>query len=105
MTDGAIHGVEQQSLLDGLVPLVALPMLFASALALFGLDALDGPIQVALLVCCGVAALIAMKNGRPFSKVQEAGRGAVASVSGTIFIHCALGRVAPGFNEPSEEAS
>ena len=51
------------SLLDALLPLITLAVLIAGALALFGLDALDGPIQVALVLCCAVAALIAMKNG------------------------------------------
>ena len=91
MTNGVNHGVKPPSLLDALVPLVALAVLIASALALFGLDALDGPIQVALLMCCAVAALIAMKNGHSFSTVQEAGRGAVASVSSAIFILFAVG--------------
>ncbi|MBA2952215.1 Na+/H+ antiporter NhaC [Nocardioides sp. MAH-18] len=83
--------VRQPSLADALIPLVALATLIAGALALFGLDALDGPIQVALLVCCGVAALVAMKNGHPFSAVQEASRGAVASVTSAIFILFAVG--------------
>jgi NhaC family Na+:H+ antiporter len=68
-----------------------LAALIASALALFGLDALDGPIQVALLLCCAVAALIAMKNGHSFTAVQEASRGAIASVTSAIFILFAVG--------------
>ncbi|HEX5087135.1 MAG TPA: Na+/H+ antiporter NhaC [Nocardioides sp.] len=79
------------SLADAIVPLVVLAALIASALALFGLDALDGPIQVALLLCCAVAALIAMKNGHSFTAVQEAGRGAIASVTSAIFILFAVG--------------
>ena len=67
--------VREPSLADALVPLGVLAVLIAGALALFGLDALDGPIQVALLLCCAVAALIAMKNGHPFAAVQEAGQG------------------------------
>ena len=51
-------------------PLVAVAALIAGALALFGLDALDGPIQVALLLCCALAALIAMKNGHGFTAVE-----------------------------------
>lgn len=79
------------SLADAIVPLVVLAALIASALALFGLDALDGPIQVALLLCCAVAALIAMKNGHSFTAVQEASRGAIASVTSAIFILFAVG--------------
>jgi NhaC family Na+:H+ antiporter len=73
------------------VPLVLLAVLIGGALALFGLDALDGPIQVALLLCCAVAALIAIKNGHTFTAVQEASRGAIASVTSAIFILFAVG--------------
>jgi hypothetical protein len=37
--------VRAPSLLDALIPLVALAVLIAGSLALFGMDALDGPIQ------------------------------------------------------------
>ena len=69
------------SLFDALIPLVALAVLIAGSLALFGLGALDGPIQVALIVCCAVASLIALKNGHRWALVQEfwpAGPPAVA---------------------------
>ena len=56
--------VKRPSLLDAVVPLVALAVLIACALALFGLDALDGPIQVALLMCCGIAALFRAEFAR-----------------------------------------
>ena len=91
MTGAESRQIREPSLADALIPLVTLAALIAGALALFGLDALDGPVQVALLLCCGVAALIAMKNGHPFSSVQEAGRGAVASVTSAIFILFAVG--------------
>lgn len=81
----------QPSLTDALIPLGALALLIAGSLALFGLDALDGPIQVALLLACAVAALIAMKNGHRFEAVQEAGKGAIASVTSAVFILLAVG--------------
>src|SRR4051795_1171421 len=86
-----IAAVGEPSLSDALIPLIALAGLIASSLALFGLDALDGPIQVALLLCCAVAALIAMKNGHSFAAVQEAGQGAFASVTSAVFILLAVG--------------
>jgi NhaC family Na+:H+ antiporter len=84
-------GLRSPSVTDALVPLGVLAVLIAGALALFGLDALDGPIQVALLLCCAVAALIAMKNGHEFTAIQAAGRGALASVTSAIFILLAVG--------------
>ena len=61
MANESSTGVKRPSLLDAVVPLVAL------------------------------AVLIAMKNGHSFSTVQEAGRGAVASVTSAIFILLAVG--------------
>src|SRR6187551_970385 len=83
--------VRVPTLADALIPLVTLALLIAGALALFGLDALDGPIQVALVMCCAVAALIAMKNGHQFAEVQEAGKAALASVTSAIFTLFAVG--------------
>ena len=79
------------SLLDAILPLVTLALLIGGSIALFGLDALDGPIQVALVLCAMVAALIAMKNGRSFEEVQHAAQGSVASVTSAIFILLAVG--------------
>jgi Na+:H+ antiporter, NhaC family len=83
--------LREPSLVDALLPLATLALLIAGSIALFGLDALDGPIQVALVLCCAVAALIAMKNGYEFGAVQEAARGAVSSVTSAIFILLAVG--------------
>lgn len=79
------------SLLDALVPLVCLALLIGGALLLFGLDALDGPIQVALVLCVMVAALVAMKNGHTWEEVQVAAQGSLASITGAIFILLAVG--------------
>ncbi|MGY0536505.1 Na+/H+ antiporter NhaC [Nocardioides sp. YJ-D4] len=91
MSKERVVGGRQPSLIDPLLPLAALALLIGGALTLFGLDALDGPIQVALLLCCAMAALIAMKNGHDFAAVQETGRGALASVTSAIFILLAVG--------------
>lgn len=54
------------SIADSLTPLIAMVLLIASSLLIFGLDALDGPIQVALVASCLVAAAVALKNGHPW---------------------------------------
>ena len=51
--------VHQPSLMDAIVPLVTFAVPIGGSLLLFGLDALDGPIQVALTLCVLTAALIA----------------------------------------------
>jgi Na+:H+ antiporter, NhaC family len=91
LEDDAGRHVREPSLADAVVPLVALAVLIGGSLALFGLDALDGPIQVALVVCVMVVALIAMKNGHSWQAVEKAGQGALASITSAVFILLAVG--------------
>ena len=86
------------SLADAVVPLVTLIVLVAGSLALFGLDALDGPIQVALLLCCMVVALIALKNKHPWDRVQAAGQSALGSITSAVFILLAVGALIGTWN-------
>jgi NhaC family Na+:H+ antiporter len=85
------RAVREPSLADAIIPLVALAALIGSSLALFGLDALDGPIQVALVFCVMIAGAIAMKNGHSWEDVQKAGQGALASITSAVFILLAVG--------------
>ncbi len=90
--------IRQPSVADAAVPLVVLAVLVAGSLALFGLDALDGPIQVALVLCCAVAALIGLKNGHSWAAVQESGQGALSSITSAIFILLAVGALIGTWN-------
>ena len=86
------------SVLDAVIPLVVLALLIAASLSLFGLAALDGPIQVALVLCCAMAGLIGMKNGHTWETVQEAGQGALASITSAIFILLSVGALIGSWN-------
>ncbi|TYP81162.1 Na+/H+ antiporter NhaC [Blastococcus xanthinilyticus] len=86
------------SLVDVVVPLAALAVLIAGCLLLFGLDALDGPLQVALVMCAAIAALIALKNGHRWEEVQSAGQEAIASVTSAMFILLAVGALIGTWN-------
>ncbi|MFC7484694.1 Na+/H+ antiporter NhaC family protein [Luedemannella flava] len=83
--------VREPSLADALIPLVSLAGLIAGSLALFGLDALDGPIQVALILCVLVAALIGMRNGHTWADVERAARAAFTSITSAVLILLAVG--------------
>ncbi|WP_433168284.1 Na+/H+ antiporter NhaC [Kribbella sp. CA-247076] len=83
--------VRVPSLFDAAVPLLALAVLIGGSIALFGLDALDGPIQAALVLCALIAALIALKNGHSWEAIQRAAQGALSSVTSAIFILLAVG--------------
>ncbi|HTN99045.1 MAG TPA: Na+/H+ antiporter NhaC [Microthrixaceae bacterium] len=90
--------VRPPSLLDSIIPLIALVILLGGSLLLFGLDALDGPIQVALVICCAVVALVAMKNGHNWSQVQLHGQSALSSITSAIFILLAVGALIGTWN-------
>ncbi len=90
--------VREPSLVDAVVPLVALVVLIGGSLGLFGLDALDGPIQVALVLCAMIAAVIVLKNGHGWGDVQAAGQRAVASITSAVFILLAVGALIGTWN-------
>ena len=83
--------VREPSLADAMIPLVTLAVLIAGSLLLFGLDALDGPIQVALILCVLTAALIALKNGHSWDEIEHAAQNSLASVASAVFILLAVG--------------
>ena len=76
---------------DAIIPLVVLVALIGGSLAIFGLDALGGPIQVALLLCALTAALIILKNGHAWEEIQQAAQGSLSSISSAISILLAVG--------------
>lgn len=86
------------SLADALIPIIALAVLIAGSLALFGLDALDGPLQVALILCCAIVTLILFKNGYRWDDVEEASRGALSSITSALFILLAVGALIGTWN-------
>ena len=99
MTDADTRrAVREPSVVDAVVPLVALVVLIGGSLALFGLDALDGPIQVALVLCAMIAALVLLKNGHRWEDIQAAGRRAVSSVTSAVFILLAVGALIGTWN-------
>ena len=79
------------SLLDALVPVVALIGLIALTIVLFGIDATNGPLQVALLTSAAVAGLVALKNGHTTAFIRDAMIGGVTTALGAAFILLAVG--------------
>ncbi|MGY0497416.1 Na+/H+ antiporter NhaC [Nocardia sp. FBN12] len=90
--------IRDPSLQDAIVPLLALTVLIGGSLLLFGLDALDGPLQAAMVLCAMVAALIALKNGHTWVAVQEAGQAAMSSITSAMFILLAVGALIGTWN-------
>ena len=59
------------SLLDALVPIVALVVMMGSAVYLFKDNSSYGPNQIALLLAMGLAAIIGMKNGYSWKTIEK----------------------------------
>ena len=86
------------TLLDALLPIVVLIILLAMTIVLFGIDATNGPLQVALLLSAAFASLMAFKNGYTVAAVADAAVGGVTSAIGAIFILLAVGALIGTWN-------
>lgn len=92
------RNIKEPSYLDVLIPLVVLIASIAGAVSLFGLEAIDGPVQVALLISTMVAAIVILKNGHPWSEIAAAGGRGISSIVSAIFILLAVGALIGTWN-------
>lgn len=90
--------IRPPSFLDALIPVLVLITLIGISIALFGIDATEGPLQVALLMSAAVAALFARKNGHAFAQIGDAAIGGVSTAMGAIFILLAVGALIGTWN-------
>ncbi len=86
------------TLLDAILPVIVLILLLIMTIVLFGVDATNGPLQVALLLSAAFASLIAFKNGHTVASVADAAVGGVTSAIGAIFILLAVGSLIGTWN-------
>ncbi len=92
------RGPRPPTMLDALAPVVVLILLLALTIAVFGIDATNGPLQVALLLSAAFASLMAFKNGHTVASVADAAVGGVTSAIGAIFILLAVGALIGTWN-------
>ncbi len=86
------------TMLDALLPIVVLIALIATTIAIFGIAATDGPLQIALFLSAAFASLIAFKNGYTVASVADAAVGGVTTAIGAIFILLAVGALMGTWN-------
>jgi Na+:H+ antiporter, NhaC family len=86
------------TLLDAILPVVVLIALIALTIALFGISATDGPLQVALLLSAAFASLMALKNGYTSAAIADAAIGGVTTAMSAIFILLAVGALIGTWN-------
>src|SRR4029077_396055 len=77
---------------------VVLIALIALTIALFGISATDGPLQVALLLSAAFASLVALKNGYTSAAIADAAIGGVTTAMSAIFILLAVGALIGTWN-------
>jgi len=95
---GTLSNVKEPSYADAIIPTVTLVVLISGAVLLFGPDALDGPVQVALILSAMVVALILLKNGHSWDEIANVGRSALSSITTPIFILLAVGALIGTWN-------
>ena len=79
------------TMLDALIPILALIILLAAAIFLFGDEATSGPTQVALLLSMMIAAVVGLKNGHSLEDMGHAAAEGISTALGAIFILLAVG--------------
>jgi NhaC family Na+:H+ antiporter len=90
--------IRPPSYADAIAPLLLLVACIAGGLALYGLDALSGPIPAALVVCAMVTGVIVLRNGHTWSEVEATLQRAMGSVTSAIFILLAVGALIGTWN-------
>ncbi len=90
--------IKEPSYADAIIPAVTLIVLIAGAVFLFGLNALDGPVQVALIFCDFVVAVIILKNGHPWEDISKSAQTAMGSVTTPFFILFGIGALIGTWN-------
>jgi Na+:H+ antiporter, NhaC family len=86
------------SLFDALLPVIVLIGLLALTIALFGVSATDGPLQVALLLGAAFAGMMALRLGHTTAAVADAAVGGVTTAMSAIFILLAVGALIGTWN-------
>lgn len=90
--------IKAPSYLDALIPVITLIALVGASVALFGLNAVNGPLQVAIILSTMITSMIILKNGHSWEEISESGRKGIATVSGAIFILFSVGALIGTWN-------
>ena len=90
--------LKEPSYADAIIPAVTLIVLVAGAVFLYGLDAVDGPMQVALIFSIMVAMLIILKNGHSWDDIARSRQTAFATIVTPVFILFSIGALIGTWN-------
>jgi len=79
------------TLLDALVPIIALVIMLASSVFLFGSDSSYGPNQIVLTMAAAIASIVAVRNGHKWFDLQKAMIAGISTAMVAILILLAVG--------------
>ncbi|GLX82237.1 Na+/H+ antiporter NhaC [Thalassotalea eurytherma] len=79
------------SMFDSAIPVIALVIMLAAAVTLFGDNSSYGPNQIALLVAMGIAVIIGIKNGFSWAEIEKAIVNGISLSLGAILILLSVG--------------
>lgn len=86
------------TLAEAVLSVAVLIALIATTIVLFGIDATNGPLQVALFTSAAIAALLAFRLGYRSAAIKDAAVGGVSSAMQALFILMAVGALIGTFN-------
>lgn len=87
----ANNNPQAPSLLDALIPLLALIVMLTASVSFFADNSSYGPNQIALLLAMGIAILIGLKNGYAWKSIEKAIVNGISISLGAILILLAVG--------------
>lgn len=85
------NNIKEPTLLDALIPILALVVMMGSAVILFADNSSYGPNQIALLIGMGLAAIIGMKNGHTWASIEAGIVKGISMSLGACLILLAVG--------------
>ena len=85
------HKTKAPSLLQALIPLLALIVMLSSSVYLFGEDSSYGPNQIALLIAAAIAVIIGFRNGFSWQQIEEGITEGISVALGAMLIILAVG--------------
>lgn len=79
------------SLIDALIPIIALILMLSLSVYLFGADSSSGPNQIVLIAGAAIASMVALKNGFLWADILKAIIAGISTAMGAIIILLSVG--------------
>lgn len=79
------------SLIDALIPVIALVLMLSLSVYLFGADSSSGPNQIVLIAGAAIASMVALKNGFLWADILKAIIAGISTAMGAIMILLSVG--------------